>query len=664
MWVHTPVWPTKPKNGLGRVNYTAWPNNLHTSVWFIRVGPTSPWGPHDPFRPNVSQNGLSLCNRSWWLLRPNAYVYVFRLPHKRKCATGPQRSKLRFKHNIPLIPLTTGLNNPFYNTYPSDSDVRSGWKLAEIASHYPIFYFGIYILVTWLYGMYRLELCGNVFGNVECEFGLDDELVHFGDDEVPCVAHGLAHGRVVGRVAKSVYPPDFTRSWHTGMSGGRVRHRPVHRGVLQRPPRNTGNVSSGRGVMRDFAVRSKARAPARAYAIHAWEEASSLDIITGYCFLTDLMLLPFYEFDVILGMNWLTMHDVVVNCRQKIIKLKCQNNETIKIESDDLNGLPVVISSMLAQRFVRKGCEAYLAYVLDMKVTKTKIELVPIVYECPNVFFEELPGLPPIREVEFGIELVPGATSISIALYGMAPTELKELKAQLQELTDRGFARPSFSPWGAPVLFVKKKDDVPKTAFKTRYGHYEFLVMPFGITNAPAIFMDLMHRIFKPYLDRFVVVFIDDILIYSSDESEHVEHSRIVLQNLRDKQLFAKFIKYEFWLREVSFLGHIVSAAGIRVEPSKISTIIDWKPLRNVSRVCSFLGLDGYYRRFLKGFSAPMTRLLQKYVKVEWSEKCQQSFEQLKALLTGTPVLVQPESCKEFLVFSDASLNGLGCVLM
>ena len=212
-----------------------------------------------------------------------------------------------------------------------------------------------------------------------------------------------------------------------------------------------------------------------------------------------------------------------------------------------------------------------------------------------------------------------------------------------------------------------KESDVPKTAFRTRYGHYEFLVMPFGLTNTPAVFIDLMNRIFRPYLDRFVVVFIDDILIYSKDETEHAEHLRIVLQTLRDKQLYAKFSKSEFWLREVGFLGHIVSGDGIRVDPSKISAIVDWKPPKNVTEVRSFLGLAGYYRRFVNGFSiiaAPMTRLLRKDVKFEWTEECQQSFEELKKLLTEAPVLVQRESGKEFVVYSDASRNGLGCVLM
>ncbi|KAA3479543.1 DNA/RNA polymerases superfamily protein [Gossypium australe] len=199
-----------------------------------------------------------------------------------------------------------------------------------------------------------------------------------------------------------------------------------------------------------------------------------------------------------------------------------------------------------------------------------------------------------------------------------------------------------------------KDSDVPKTAFRTRSKHYEFLVMPFGLTNAPAIFMDLMNQIFRPYLDRFVV-------------SELVEHLKIVLQTVRDKQLYAKFSKFEFWLREVRFLGHIVSTEGIRVDPSKISAVFNWKPPRNVSEVRSFLGLTGYYRRFVKGFSmiaTPMTRLLQKDVKFEWSEKCQHSFDQLKALLTEALVLVQLESGKEFVIYSDASLNGLGYVLM
>ncbi|KAG8496934.1 hypothetical protein CXB51_008104 [Gossypium anomalum] len=344
-------------------------------------------------------------------------------------------------------------------------------------------------------------------------------------------------------------------------------------------------------------------------------------------------------------MDWLTVHDVVVNCKRKTIDLRSANNEIIRVESTDLNELPAIISSMLVQKYVRKGCEAYLAYVLGSKESEKKLELVPVVCEYSDVFLEDLQGLPPVRKVEFGIELVPRTTPILIAPYRMAPMELKELKTQLKKLTDRGFARPSFSPWGAPVLFVKKKDGTMRMCIDYRQLNKVKIKNKYPLLQ---------------YLDRFVVVFIDDILIYSRDETEHAEYLRLVLQILRDKQLYAKFSKCEFWLREVSFLGHVVSASGIRVDPSKILAILDWKPPRNITEVQSFLGLTGYYRRFVKGFSmiaTPMTKLLQKDVKFKWSEKCQKSFDE-------APVLVQPESGKEFFIYSDASLLGLGCVLM
>ena len=312
---------------------------------------------------------------------------------------------------------------------------------------------------------------------------------------------------------------------------------------------------------------------------------------------------------------------------------------------------------------------------------------------------------------------------MSRAPYRMAPTELKELKSQLQELLDKGFIRPSVSPWGAPVLFVKKKDgtlrmcidyrqinkvtvknkyplpriedlfdqlkgagvfskidrrsgyyqlrvkkeDVPKTAFRTRYGHYEFLVMPFGLTNAPTAFMDLMNRVFRPYVDQFVVVFIDEILVYSKDAQEHEHHLRIVLETLREMKLYDKLSKCDFWLKEVSFLGHIVSAEGIRVDPAKIEAVMNWKSPQNVTEVRSFLGLAGYYRRFVRGFSviaSPLTKLLRKGIKFEWTHKCQNSFEQLKGMLVEAPVLTQLTSGKEYTLYSDASCIGLGCVLM
>ena len=183
---------------------------------------------------------------------------------------------------------------------------------------------------------------------------------------------------------------------------------------------------------------------------------------------------------------------------------------------------------------------------------------------------------------------------------------------------------------------------MPKTTFRTRYGHYEFLVMPFGLTNAPTTFMDLMNRVFRPYVDKFVVVFIDNILVYSKDAWEHEQYLKIVLQTLREKKLYAKLNKCDFWIKEVSFLGHIMSAEGIRVDPTKVEAVVNWKPPRNVTEVRSFLGLIGYYRRFVRGFSvitSPLTKLLRKGIKFEWTDKCQNSFEQLKGMLVEAPVL-------------------------
>jgi hypothetical protein len=212
-----------------------------------------------------------------------------------------------------------------------------------------------------------------------------------------------------------------------------------------------------------------------------------------------------------------------------------------------------------------------------------------------------------------------------------------------------------------------RASDVPKTAFSTRYGLYEFLVMSFGLTNAPAYFMYLMNSVFMNELDKFVVVFIDDILIYSKSEAEHAKHLRIVLQRLRDHKLYAKFSKCEFWLDSVKFLGHTISKEGISVDPRKVQEVMDWKPPKSVHQIRSFLGLAGYYRRFIPDFcriAKPMTELLKMGVKFVWSEECDQAFHTLRKHLTSAPVLTQPDMSKPFEVFCDASGTGLGCMLM
>jgi len=212
-----------------------------------------------------------------------------------------------------------------------------------------------------------------------------------------------------------------------------------------------------------------------------------------------------------------------------------------------------------------------------------------------------------------------------------------------------------------------KGQDVSKTAFRTRYGHFEFLVLPFGLTNAPALFMDLMNRVFQPYLDKFVVVFIDDILVYSKSYEEHEQHLRQTLQTLRSRQLYAKLDKCDFWLKEVTFLGHVVSSKGIFVDPQKVEAVLRWERLTTVTEIHSFLELAGYYKRFIEGFSTiatPLTRLTRKNIRWEWSKECEESFQELKRRLTTALVLILPSRTEGFVVYSDASRKGLGCVLM
>ena len=191
--------------------------------------------------------------------------------------------------------------------------------------------------------------------------------------------------------------------------------------------------------------------------------------------------------------------------------------------------------------------------------------------------------------------------------------------------------------------------------------------MSFGLTNAPTYFMSMMNKVFMEFLDKFVVVFIDDILIYSKNEEEHKEHLRLVLEKLREHQLYAKFSKCEFWLKKVGFLGHVISGEGITVDPSKVEAVTEWKAPTSVGEIRSFLGLAGYYRRFIENFSKiakPMTELLKKDTKFNWTEECEASFQELKKRLVTAPVLILPNIRKDFQVYCDASRQGLGGVLM
>ena len=449
----------------------------------------------------------------------------------------------------------------------------------------------------------------------------------------------------------------------------------------------------------------------------------SLFSIEGQDMEADLILIDLKGLDVILGMDWLAANYASIDCFRKEVIFKRPGLPVVVFYGERRRALSGLISAISARCLLQKGCTGYLAHVVDTRSSEMGLEDVPVVRDFPDVFPDDLPGLTPEREIDFPIYLVPGTAPISLPPYRMAPAELKELKTQLQELVDRGFIRPSISPWGAPVLFVKKKDDtwrfcidyrqlnkvtirnryplpriddlfdqlqgarvfskidlrsgyhqlriresnIPKTAFRTRYGHYEFLVMSFGLTNASAVFMALMNRVFRPYLDRFVIVFIDDILVYSRSELEHERHLGLVLQILRQYHLYAKFSKCEFWLSRVGFLGHVVSVDDIYVDPQKVEAVANWEQPTTVTEVRSFLGLAGYYRRFIKGFSkiaGPLHCLTRKRVKFEWTDRCEGSFQTLKERLTSAPVLTMLEGNEGFEVYSDASYQGLGCVLM
>ncbi|GJX62972.1 putative reverse transcriptase domain-containing protein [Tanacetum coccineum] len=369
-------------------------------------------------------------------------------------------------------------------------------------------------------------------------------------------------------------------------------------------------------------------------------------------------------------MDWLSYYRAVIDCYEKIVRIPLPNGEILEVQGERPEKDPGSLACI--------------------KADEKKLDDIRVVRDFSEVFPDDLSGLPLVREMEFRIDLIPDASPVVKSPYRLAPSEMLELSNQLKELQEKGFIRPSHSPWGAPVLFVKKKDgamrmcidyrelnkltiknryplpriddlfdqlqgaccfskidlrsgyhqlrvreeDIPKTAFRTRYGHFEFTVMPFGLTNAPAIFMDLMNRVCKPYLDKFVIVFIDDILIYSKSEEEHEVHLKTILDLLKKEKLYAKFSKCEFWLKEVQFLGHVVNRDGIHVDPSKVESVKNWKTPESSTEIRSFLGL------------------------------ADEAFLILKEKLCNAPVLALPDGPDDFVVYCDASKQGFGCVLM
>jgi hypothetical protein len=381
------------------------------------------------------------------------------------------------------------------------------------------------------------------------------------------------------------------------------------------------------------------------------------------------------------------------------------------------------ISSLQLQKSMCKGCKLYVILALNEKGVAEGLEHLLVVREFADVFHEELPGMPPERDLDFTIDLKLGTEPITKMPYQMSTPELQELKMKLKELLDLGLIRLSVSSWGAPVIFIWnkngswrlciayhqlnkamiknqnllpridnlfdqmkggmvfskidlrskyhqlliKEDDIPKTTFKMRFGHYEFIVLPFGLTNTPGVFMSLMNEVFREYLDKFIQVSIDDILIYSRMMEEHDDNLRLVVQCLRENKLYGKFSKCSFDQSMIHYLGHVISDEGIVVDPTKVNAIMECLAPKNIPEVYSFMGLEGYYQWFIEGFSKianPITELQKKNKKFVWNDKRAETFRRLKELLTMTPILKVPDMDEDFLVCIDASKEGLGRVFM
>ncbi|GKC50977.1 putative reverse transcriptase domain-containing protein, partial [Tanacetum coccineum] len=322
-------------------------------------------------------------------------------------------------------------------------------------------------------------------------------------------------------------------------------------------------------------------------------------------------------FDIIIGMDWLVKHDAVIVYGKRLVRIP-YGSKTLVVEGDKGVSRLKVISCIKAQ--------------------------VPVIHDFPEVFPDDLPRLPPPRQVEFRIGLVQGVAPVSRAPYRLAPSKMKELSEQLQKLLEKGLICPSSSPWGAPIDLRSgyhqlriKDEDIPITAFRTRYSHFELQVMPFGLTNAHA------------------------------DKEEHGRHLKIILELLKRERLYAKFFKCDFWLDSIQFLGHVINCNGVHVDPAKIEAIRNWVAPTTPTKVRQFLGLASYYRRFTEGFSLiskPLTNLTQKNKIYEWGGEEEESFQLLKQKLCSAPILALLEGTEDFVMYCDASLKGFGSILM
>ncbi|KAJ9524896.1 hypothetical protein QJQ45_002965 [Haematococcus lacustris] len=445
-----------------------------------------------------------------------------------------------------------------------------------------------------------------------------------------------------------------------------------------------------------------------------------------------------HDFDIILGKPWLAEINPRIDWKANIMRFRHAGRQhTLRPPvkqpgTTNTSGNPLLISSAQLRTAISNKCPVFLVSITpadgNAETCHHVLDCSPIVQEYADVFPSDLPhGLPPERSVDHRIELQQAKPPPARPIYNVSNSELAELKQQIGELLDKGFIRPSTSPYASGVLLVRKKDgsfrmcidyrplnrltiknkyplprldtlldrlhgakvfskldlrqgyhqirvapeDIHKTAFRTRYGHFEFTVLPFGLCNAPATFQRLMNDVLHDLLDDCVLVYLDDILIFSRTPQEHSAHLRRVLDLLRKHKLYAKLSKCEFGMDQTTFLGHIVSASGIACDPAKVVAVQSWPIPKTVHEVRSFLGLANYYRRFVKDFStiaAPLTTLTRadghdKQGVVAWGQAQQLAFDALKQALVSAPILIAPDPLQPYTLRCDASSIGIGAVL-
>ncbi|GJV35058.1 putative reverse transcriptase domain-containing protein [Tanacetum coccineum] len=347
---------------------------------------------------------------------------------------------------------------------------------------------------------------------------------------------------------------------------------------------------------------------------------------------------------VIRGMDWLSNHKAEIICHVKVVRIPLPDDKVLRV--------------------IGERPEKKMRHLVSAKAKEQKREKLIVVRYFPEVFPDDLSGFPPIREIKFWIELVPGAIPVVKSPYRLAPSEMEELSGQLKELQDKGFIRPISSPWGAPILFMKKNDGSFRMCIDYRELNKLTIKNRYPLPRIDDLFDQLQGSQYfskidlRPYLDKFVIVFINDILIYSKTREEHEVNLGLVLGLLKEEKLYAKFSKCEFWLREVQFLGHVINRDGIHVDPSKIEAIKNWEAPRTPSEVRSFLGLAGYYRRFMDNFSKIakcLTILTQKGKTFDWGKEQERAFQTLKEKLCNAPVLALLDGPEDLVIelFSD-----------